>query len=316
MAKQRVLITGGAGFLGSHLCEKFLDKGYEVIVMDNLLTSTIDNVSHLFGHDNFTFIKYNVVNYIYVEGKIDLILHFACPASPIDYIKHPIHTMKVDSLGTLNSLGLAKIKKSRYVFASTSEIYGSARIHPQKESYWGNVNPVGPRSVYDEAKRFSEAMSMAYHRKYNIDVRIARIFNTYGPNMRPDDGRVVSSFIVNALQNKPIEVFGDGSQSRSFCFVDDLIEGIFRLSVHDNLNGEIFNLGNPEEIKIIDLAKLIIEITGSKSEIIYKELPEDDPPARKPDIDKAKKIIDWQPKIGLKEGLKKTIDYFKKMIEP
>jgi dTDP-glucose 4,6-dehydratase len=315
MAKQRVLITGGAGFLGSHLCEKFLNEDYEVIVMDNLLTSTIDNVSHLFGHDNFTFIKYNVVNYIYVEGKIDLILHFACPASPIDYIKHPIHTMKVDSLGTLNSLGLAKNKKSRYIFASTSEIYGSAQIHPQKESYWGNVNPVGPRSVYDEAKRFSEAMSMAYHREYDIDVRIARIFNTYGPNMRPDDGRVISSFIVNALKNKPLEVFGDGLQTRSFCYVDDLIEGIFGLSVHENLNGEIFNLGNPEEIKIIDLAKLIIEITGSKSEIINKQLPEDDPPVRKPDIDKANKIINWYPKTELKEGLNKTVKYFKKILK-
>ncbi len=315
MNKKKVLITGGAGFLGSHLSEKFLQEGYKVIVMDNLLTSSIDNIAPLFGKENFTFIKYNVVNYIYLEGDIDLILHFACPASPIDYIKHPIHTMKVDSLGTLNSLGLAKVKNSRYVFASTSEIYGSAQVHPQREDYWGNVNPVGPRSVYDEAKRFSEAMSMAYHRKYGIDIRIARIFNTYGPRMRADDGRVISSFIVNALQNKPIEVFGDGKQTRSFCYVSDLIEGIFRLSSQNNLNGEILNLGNPEEIEIIELANLIIKLTNSSSKIIYKELPTDDPPARKPDINKAKNIIGWEPQVKLEQGLIKTIEYFKKILK-
>ncbi len=306
----KVLITGGAGFLGSHITEKFLKEGNEVIVLDNLITSTVDNIAHLFGNENFTFIKYNVVNYIYVKEEVDLILHFACPASPLDYQKHPIHTMKVDSLGTLNTLGLAKAKNSRFVFASTSEIYGSPQIHPQKEDYWGYVNPIGIRSVYDEAKRFSEAMSMAYFREYGIDIRILRIFNTYGPRMRANDGRVVSSFITKALKNEDITVFGDGSQTRSFCYVDDLTEGIYKISIKEGLSGEVFNIGNPEEIRIIELAKLIIELTGSSSEIKFLALPEDDPAKRKPDIGKIKGTIDWEPTVSLKDGLIKTIEYF------
>ncbi len=311
----RVLITGGAGFLGSHISERFLKEGNEVIVLDNLITSSVDNISHLFGNERFTFIKYNVVNYIYVKEEIDLILHFACPASPVDYQKHPIHTMKVDSLGTLNSLGLAKAKKSRYVFASTSEIYGSPQVHPQREDYWGYVNPTGVRSVYDEAKRFSEAMSMAYFREYGIDIRILRIFNTYGPRMRAEDGRVISSFITKALKNEDITVYGDGNQTRSFCYVDDLTEGVYKVSIKDGLEGEVFNIGNPEEIKIIDLAKLIIELTGSSSKIKHLPLPEDDPVRRKPDIEKIKSSIKWEPKISLKEGLIKTIEYFEKLLK-
>ncbi len=311
----RVLITGGAGFLGSHLAEKFLADGHKVIVLDNLITSTVDNIAHLFGNENFTFIKYNVVNYIYVKDDVDIILHFACPASPLDYQKHPIHTMKVDSLGTLNSLGLAKAKKSRFVFASTSEIYGSPQIHPQDESYWGYVNPIGVRSVYDEAKRFSEAMSMAYFREYGIDIRILRIFNTYGPRMRANDGRVVSSFITKALKNEEITVFGDGTQTRSFCYVDDMTEGIYKISLKDGIEGEVFNIGNPEEISIINLARLIVELTGSSSKIKFLPLPEDDPPKRKPKIDKIKATINWKPKISLKKGLIKTIEYFENILK-
>jgi len=311
----RVLITGGAGFLGSHLSEKFLKEGFKVIVLDNLLTADISNISHLFEDENFKFIKYNVVNYIYLKEDIDIILHFACPASPVDFIKHPIHTMKVDSMGTLNTLGLAKVKKSRYVFASTSEIYGSPEVHPQSEDYWGYVNPVGRRSVYDEAKRFSEAMCMAYKREYDIDVRILRIFNTYGPNMRSDDGRVISSFIVNALRGEDIEVYGDGSQSRSFCFVDDLINAIYRISVKKDVKERVYNVGKPEEITIYELAKLIKKMTESKSNIIFKPLPEDDPPKRKPDISRIEKIINWEPGVELNDGLKKTIEYFKKILD-
>ncbi len=311
----RVLITGGAGFLGSHITEKFLKEGNEVIVLDNLITSTVDNIAHLFGNEKFTFIKYNVVNYIYVKEEVDLILHFACPASPIDYQKHPIHTMKVDSLGTLNTLGLAKAKNSRFVFASTSEIYGSPQEHPQKEDYWGYVNPIGVRSVYDEAKRFSEAMSMAYFREYGIDIRILRIFNTYGPRMRANDGRVVSSFITKALKNEDITIYGDGTQTRSFCYVDDLTEGIYQISLKEGLSGEVFNIGNPEEIRIIDLAKLIIELTGSSSKIEYLPLPEDDPFRRKPDIEKIKRTIDWEPTVSLRAGLMKTIEYFKSILK-
>ncbi len=311
----RVLITGGAGFLGSHLAEKFLENGHKVIVLDNLITSSVDNIAHLFGNENFTFIKYNVVNYIYVKDDVDIILHFACPASPLDYQKHPIHTMKVDSLGTLNSLGLAKAKKSRFVFASTSEIYGSPQIHPQDESYWGYVNPIGVRSVYDEAKRFSEAMSMAYFREYGIDIRILRIFNTYGPRMRANDGRVVSSFITKALKNEEITVFGDGTQTRSFCYVDDMTEGIYKISLKDGIEGEVFNIGNPEEVTILNLAKLIIELTGSSSKIKFLPLPEDDPPKRKPKIDKIKATINWTPKVSLKQGLIKTIEYFENILK-
>ena len=310
----RVLITGAAGFIGSHLCERFLREGHEVIGLDNFLTGTPENIAHLFENENFTFIKYDVTNFIYVDGDLDLILHFACPASPVDYLNHPIHTMKVDSLGTLHTLGLAKVKGARYVFASTSEIYGNPEVHPQPETYWGNVNPIGPRSVYDEAKRFSEALSMAYHREHGIDVRIARIFNTYGPRMRINDGRVVPNFIYQALTGKPITVHGDGSQTRSFCYIDDLVEGIYMLAVKEGIEGEVFNLGNPEELTVLELAKLIKEITGSGSDIVFKERPEDDPDRRRPDITKAKSILGWEPKTPVREGLKKTIEWFRTKI--
>ncbi|GBC88312.1 Bifunctional polymyxin resistance protein ArnA [bacterium HR13] len=310
----RVLITGAAGFIGSHLCERFLREGFEVVGMDNFITGSPNNIAHLFGHPKFKFIHYNVINYIYVEGPVDLVLHFACPASPVDYLSHPIHTMKVDSLGTLNTLGLAKLKKSRYVFASTSEVYGDPTIHPQPETYWGYVNPVGPRSVYDESKRFSEAMCMAYHREHSIDVRIARIFNTYGPRMRINDGRVIPNFITQALKGEPLTVYGDGKQTRSFCYIDDLVEGIFRLSTEDGLSGQVVNLGNPQEVSIIDLAKLILELTESSSKIVFKSLPADDPKRRCPDIKKAKELLSWEPKVSLKDGLKITINWFKEML--
>ncbi len=310
----RVLITGAGGFLGSHLCEKFLKEGHEVIGLDNFLTGTPENIAHLFGNPNFTFFKYDVTNFIFLKGKLDLILHFACPASPVDYLRHPIHTMKVDSLGTLHTLGLAKLKKARYVLASTSEVYGNPQVHPQPETYWGHVNPIGPRSVYDEAKRFSEALSMAYHREHGIDVRIARIFNTYGPRMRMNDGRVIPNFIYQALNNQPITVHGDGSQTRSFCYVDDLIEGIYRLATQEGLEGEVFNLGNPEEYTILELAQLIIELSGSSSKIVFKERPEDDPDRRRPDITKAKEILGWEPKVSVREGLKRTIEWFREKL--
>jgi len=306
----RVLITGAAGFIGSHLCERFLEEGHEVIGMDNFLTGTPDNVAHLFKNQTFTFIKYDVTNYIYVEGDLDLILHFACPASPVDYLNHPIHTMKVDSLGTLHTLGLAKLKGARYVFASTSEVYGNPTVHPQPETYWGNVNPIGPRSVYDEAKRFSEALTMAYHREHGVDVRIARIFNTYGPRMRMNDGRVVPNFITQAITGKPITVYGDGSQTRSFCYIDDLVEGIYRLATYYDLSGEVFNLGNPEEYTILELAGLIKEITGSSSPIVFKDRPVDDPDRRRPDITKAKEILGWEPRTPVREGLRETVEWF------
>jgi len=310
----RVLITGAAGFIGSHLCERFLRQGWYVIGMDNFLTGSPDNIAHVFNNPNFTFIKYNVTNFIYIEGVVDLILHFACPASPIDYIMHPIHTMKVDSLGTLHTLGLAKTKKARYVLASTSEVYGDPQVHPQPETYWGHVNPVGIRSVYDEAKRFSEALTMAYHRTHKVDIRIARIFNTYGPRMRMNDGRVVPNFITQALKGRPITVFGDGTQTRSFCYIDDLIEGIYKLSTQEGISGEVFNLGNPDEYKIINFAYIIKELTGSTSEITFKSLPIDDPKQRRPDISKAMKILNWYPKVSLKEGLRNTIKYFEKIL--
>ncbi len=310
----RVLITGAAGFIGSHLCDRFLKEGHEVIGLDNFLTGTPENIAHLFGNPRFTFYKYDVTNFIYVAGKLDLILHFACPASPVDYMNHPIHTMKVDSLGTFHTLGLAKEKSARYVFASTSEIYGNPEVHPQPETYWGNVNPIGPRSVYDEAKRFSEALTMAYCREHDLDVRIVRIFNTYGPRMRMNDGRVVPNFICQALEGKPLTVYGDGTQTRSFCFIEDLVEGIYRVAVYENLKGEVFNLGNPQEYRILDLAKLIVEITGSSSEITFMERPQDDPDRRKPDIKKAKKILGWEPKIGIREGLEKTVKWFREKL--
>ena len=310
-----VLITGGAGFLGSHLTDKFLSEEWNVIVLDNLITGSIDNISHLIGHKNFRFINYNVTDYLFFEGNIDLILHFACPASPLDYFQHPIHTMKVDSLGTLNTLGLARNKKARYIFASTSEVYGSPEIHPQTEEYWGNVNPIGIRSVYDEAKRFSEAMCMAYHREHNIDIRIARIFNTYGTRMKLSDGRVIPTFISQALSGKDITIFGDGSHTRSFCFVDDLVEGIYSLSIREGLEGSVVNLGNPDEFSIKSLAEKIILLTGSSSEIIFQDIPEDDPPIRKPDITKAGKLLGFAPNIPLEEGLKKILPWFSRRID-
>jgi dTDP-glucose 4,6-dehydratase len=309
-----VLITGGAGFLGSFLTDRFVSENWNVIVLDNLLTGSIDNIAHLMGKKNFRFIQYDVTYYLFFEGPIDLILHFACPASPLDYTQHPIHTMKVDSLGTLNSLGLAKNKNARYVFASTSEVYGSPSIHPQREDYWGNVNPIGIRSVYDEAKRFSEAMCMAYFRAHKIDTRIARIFNTYGTRMKLDDGRVIPTFITQALNNQDVTIFGDGSQTRSFCYIDDLVEGIYRLSVTDNLNGEVLNIGNPEETSILDLAKLICEKTSSKSNLVFKRLPQDDPNKRKPDISKAGKVLGFHPTISISEGLNRIIPWFKKQL--
>ena len=306
-----VLITGAAGFIGSHLCEKFLQSNYKVIGMDNFLTGNPNNIALLMENANFKFIKYDVTNFIYVADRIDIILHFACPASPFDYFEHPIHTMKVDSLGTLNTLGLALKKNARYVFASTSEIYGDPEVHPQKESYWGNVNPIGPRSVYDEAKRFSEALTMAYYRRHKIDTRICRIFNTYGPNMRPHDGRVIPTFIMQMLEEKLVTIFGDGSQTRSFCFVKDLVDAIFKLATMDHLNGDVFNLGNPDEYTIKQLAEEIKLLLEAKLEIEYKTLPQDDPKRRKPDISKAKKILQWEPRITLKEGLEQTIAFFK-----
>ena len=311
---KKVLITGAAGFIGSHLCDRFIKEGFYVIGIDSFLTGSPDNIAHLIGNEKFKFIKYDVTNFIYIPDKIDIILHFACPASPVDYLNHPIHTMKVDSLGTINTLGLAKAKKARYIFASTSEIYGDPQVHPQPETYWGNVNSIGPRSVYDEAKRFSEALTMAYYRKHNLDTRIVRIFNTYGPRMRMNDGRVVPNFITQALKNEPITVYGEGTQTRSFCYIDDLVEGIFRMATIDKLNGKVSNLGNPEEYKIIDFAQLIKELTNSKSPIIFKPLPQDDPKQRKPDITRVKTTLKWEPKISLNEGLKKTINWFKEKL--
>ena len=310
----RVLITGAAGFIGSHLCERFLNEGHEVIGLDNFITGRPENIAHLFENPNFTFIRYDVTNFLYVEGKVDLVLHFACPASPVDYMNHPIHTMKVNSVGTLNTLGLAKEKGSRYVFASSSEVYGNPEVHPQPETYWGKVNPIGPRSVYDEAKRFSEALTMAYHRQHGLDVRIVRIFNTYGPRMRRDDGRVIPTFITQALRGEDLTVHGDGTQTRSFCYVDDLVEGIYRVAVTEGLEGEVFNLGNPEEHTILDLAKMVIEITKSSSGIKFVERRKDDPDRRKPDITKAKKLLGWEPKVSLREGLERTVEWFRRTL--
>lgn len=310
MEKKIAVVTGGAGFLGSHLCDKLLAEGMKVICIDNLLTGNIQNIEHLFNNSDFQFIKHDVTNYIHVPGKIDYVLHFASPASPIDYLNLPIQTLKVGSLGTHKALGLAKEKKARFLLASTSETYGDPTIHPQKEDYWGNVNPIGPRGVYDEAKRFAEAMTMAYHRYHKIETRIVRIFNTYGPRMRLNDGRALPAFVSQALQERDITVFGDGLQTRSFCFVSDLIEGIFKLLLSDEI--EPVNIGNPSEITIKQFAEEIIELTKSKSKIIYTPLPEDDPKVRQPDITKAKRILNWEPKINRKEGLKITIDYFKK----
>lgn len=308
--RPRSLVTGGAGFLGSHLCEYLLRKGHEVIAMDNLLTGTVANIEHLQG-EHFKFIKHDVTEYIYIAGKIDYIWHFASPASPLDYLQLPIQTLKVGALGTHKALGLALEKKASFLLASTSEVYGDPLEHPQKETYWGNVNPVGPRGVYDEAKRFGEALTMAYHRYKGVDTKIVRIFNTYGPRMRPNDGRAIPTFIPQALHNEPLTVFGDGSQTRSFCYVDDLIEGIYRLMMSDY--HEPVNIGNPHEMTVREMAELVIKIAGSSSVIIEKPLPENDPKVRQPDISLAKKLLDWEPKVPIEEGLKITIDWYRNL---
>jgi len=306
----RVLITGGAGFLGSHLCDYLLAKGHEVIALDNLITGKVNNISHLAGNDHFQFIKQDVTEYLYLKGKIDYILHFASPASPLDYQKYPIQTLKVGSLGTHKALGLAREKKAKFLLASTSEVYGDPQVNPQKEDYWGNVNSLGPRGMYDEAKRFAEALTMAYHRYHKIDTKIARIFNSYGPRMRKDDGRAVPTFINQALKGEPLTVFGDGSQTRSFCYVLDMVEGIYKLMVSE-IN-EPVNLGSPDEMSILDFARLVLEITRSQSKITYKPLPENDPRVRRPDISRARKYLKWQPKVELREGLKETLAWFEK----
>lgn len=312
MYEQTAVVTGGAGFLGSHLCDRLLKEGLKVICIDNLITGSTDNISHLFGNENFKFEKHDITNFIFLPGQVDYILHFASPASPIDYLKLPIQTLKVGSLGTHKALGLAKEKKARILLASTSEVYGDPAIHPQSEDYWGNVNPIGPRGVYDEAKRFAEALFMAYHRYHGVDTRIVRIFNTYGPRMRLKDGRALPAFVDQALHGEDITVFGDGSQTRSFCYVSDLVDGIFKLL----MSSEVYpvNIGNPDEITIKEFAEEVVALTGTKSKIIYTPLPEDDPKVRQPDITRAQTLLGWAPLVDRKEGLKKTIDYFKTRI--
>ena len=308
-AKKVVLITGGAGFIGSHLCDLMLSRGYRVICMDNLITGKIENIGHHLRDKNFSFIEHNVTRYIKVTGRIDYILHFASPASPIDYLKLPIQTLKVGSLGTHNSLGLAKEKRSVFLLASTSEVYGDPLINPQTEIYWGNVNQIGPRGVYDEAKRFEEAMTMAYHRYHGIDTKIVRIFNTYGERMREHDGRAIPNFISQALKGKPVTIYGSGKQTRSFCYVSDMVDGIYKLML-SRVNDHV-NIGNPHEMTLAGLAKLIIKLTGSRSRMVFKELPDDDPRVRCPDISKAKKLLKWSPKVPLEEGLARTLRYFR-----
>ena len=320
----RIVVTGGAGFLGSHLCGSLIEMGHEVICIDNLITGNLDNIANLIGNNRFRLIKYDVTNFIYIEGRVDAVLHLASPASPADYLELPIQTLKVGALGTHKALGLAKDKGARYLLASTSETYGDPLVNPQPENYWGNVNPVGPRGVYDEAKRFAEALTMAYHRYHGLDTRIARIFNTYGPFMRPKDGRVVSNFIVQALKGEPLTVYGDGSQTRSFCYVSDMIEGIVRLlfvepsvSASENSKNQgatvhfPVNLGNPHELSVLDIARMVLSLTPNKSKIEFKPLPIDDPRVRRPDIAKAKALLGWEPKIGVERGLSMTINYFK-----
>jgi len=332
----RVLITGGAGFLGSHLCDRLIGMGHQVVCIDNLITGSMDNLAHLLGHERFTFVNYNVCDYLYVEGPLDAVMHFASPASPQDYLEFPIATLKVGALGTHKALGLAKAKNARFLLASTSEVYGDPLVSPQPESYWGNVNPISPRGVYDEAKRFAEAMTMAYHRYHGVDTRIVRIFNTYGPRMRPHDGRVVSNFIVQALTGKPMTIFGTGAQTRSFCYVDDLVEGITRLlmvpsdrtpeqrtdrqsflykgeSAGETMH-EPINLGNPHELTVLEIAKKVQAMVGTNVQLEYKPLPADDPKVRWPDIRRAQTLLGWEPKVGLDEGLKRTIEYFRKKL--
>ena len=333
----RILITGGAGFLGSHLCERLISQGHDVRCVDNFITGRPENIAHLLGHEHFSFVKYNVCDYLHVDGLLDAVMHFASPASPQDYLEFPIATLKVGALGTHKALGLAKAKGARFLLASTSEVYGDPLVNPQPESYWGNVNPLSPRGVYDEAKRFAEAMTMAYHRYHGLDTRIVRIFNTFGPRMRPKDGRVVSNFIVQALQGKPLTVFGDGLQTRSFCYVDDLVRGIIGLLMIDSdktvaqrtdrsgflslpaepLSETIHdpvNIGNPRELTVMDIAQLVLKLTGSASQIHHNPLPVDDPKVRRPDIRRAKTLLSWEPTVTLEEGLEKTIEYFRNIL--
>jgi dTDP-glucose 4,6-dehydratase len=312
LSGQRVVITGGAGFLGSHICDALLARGDEVVCIDNLITGSTKNIEHLFGHEGFTYVKQDVSNYVWVPGDVDAVLHFASPASPVDYLEMPIPTLKVGSLGTHNTLGLALAKGARYFLASTSETYGDPQVHPQPETYWGHVNPVGPRGVYDEAKRFAEAMTMAYHRYHGLDVRIVRIFNTYGPRMRPSDGRVVSNFLMQALQGKPLTVYGEGKQTRSFCYVEDEVRGF--LALLDSEHVGPINIGNPGEFTMLELADIVLEVTGSKSEIVFEPLPVDDPTQRRPDITLAKTLLGWEPTIDLREGLTRTAEYFKSVL--
>jgi dTDP-glucose 4,6-dehydratase len=333
----RILVTGGAGFLGSHLSALLLHSGHSVICMDNLITGRVENIAGLLGHEGFSFVKYNVCDYLHIEGPLDAVMHFASPASPQDYLEYPIATLKVGALGTHKALGLAKAKGARFLLASTSEVYGDPLVSPQPESYWGNVNPISPRGVYDEAKRFAEALTMAYHRYHAVDTRIVRIFNTFGPHMRPNDGRVVSNFIVQALQGKPLSVFGDGYQTRSFCYVDDLVRGITGLLFLDsdktveqrtdrkflvtrNEGADVFsmhdpvNLGNPRELTVLEIAKLILEFTGSSSQITYHPLPADDPKVRRPDISRARTLLKWEPQVELEDALRRTVEYFRKVV--
>jgi dTDP-glucose 4,6-dehydratase len=308
----RVVITGAAGFIGSHLSEALLDRGHSVVGIDNLLTGDLANIAHLAGRD-LLFIKHDVTNFIYVDGPVDVVMHWASPASPIDYLEWPIPTLKVGALGTHKALGLAKAKGARFVLASTSEVYGDPLEHPQRETYWGNVNPIGPRGVYDEAKRFAEAMTVAYHRYHHLDTKIVRIFNTYGPRMRINDGRAVPTFIAQALRDEDVTIFGSGSQTRSFCYISDLVDGILKLTA-SSLN-EPVNIGNPQELSIEDMARLIIQMTGSKSRLVFRELPVDDPKVRQPDITRARTLLGWEPKVSLEEGLTSTIEYFRKKVD-